>query len=124
MQQQGSFSQAEYAGKKRPTRRGRFLAEMEGVVPWARLVDRLRPFYPKGERGRPPVGLERMLELAAGHTIVGNRIRISADCRARFKGLVALLDSQSVPTSARTVRQMDGVNEVIELLQDYGIGGF
>jgi hypothetical protein len=36
---------------------------MEQVVPWARLVDRLRPFYPKGERGRPPVGLERMLRL-------------------------------------------------------------
>src|SRR5271169_329702 len=60
-QRQGSFSQAEYAGKKRQTRRDRFLAEMEEVVPWARLVDRLRPFYPKGERGRPPVGLERML---------------------------------------------------------------
>ncbi len=30
-------------------------------MPWARLVDRLRPFYPKGERGRPPIGLERML---------------------------------------------------------------
>jgi IS5 family transposase len=33
------------------------------VVPWARLVERLRPFYPKGERGRPPIGLERMLRL-------------------------------------------------------------
>ena len=32
-------------------------------MPWARLVDRLRPFYPKGERGRPPIGLERMLRL-------------------------------------------------------------
>jgi IS5 family transposase len=63
MQRQGSFSQAEYAGKKKQTRRDRFLAEMEQVVPWARLVDRLRPFYPKGERGRPPVGLERMLRL-------------------------------------------------------------
>ncbi len=63
MQRQGSFSQAEYAGKKRRTRRDRFLAEMEEVVPWARLVDRLRPFYPKGERGRPPVGLERMLRI-------------------------------------------------------------
>ncbi len=29
----------------------------------ARLVARLQPFYPKGERGRPPVGLERMLRL-------------------------------------------------------------
>jgi IS5 family transposase len=63
MQRQGSFSQAEYAGKKKQTRRDKFLAEMELVVPWARLVDRLRPFYPKGERGRPPVGLERMLRI-------------------------------------------------------------
>jgi IS5 family transposase len=36
---------------------------MERVVPWSRLVERLRPFYPKGERGRPPIGLERMLRL-------------------------------------------------------------
>jgi transposase, IS5 family len=26
-------------------------------------VERLRPFYPKGERGRPPTGLERMLRI-------------------------------------------------------------
>jgi transposase, IS5 family len=63
MQRQGSFSQAEYAGKKRQTRRDKFLAEMEPVVPWARLVERLRPLYPKGERGRRPIGLERMLRL-------------------------------------------------------------
>jgi IS5 family transposase len=63
MQLQGSFSQAEYAGKKKQTRRDKFLAEMEQVVPWARLVERLRPFYPKGERGRPPIGLERMLRI-------------------------------------------------------------
>ena len=63
MQGQGSFSQAEYAGKKKRTRRDKFLAEMEQVVPWARLVQRLRPLYPKGERGRPPIGLERMLRI-------------------------------------------------------------
>ena len=63
MQRQGSFSQAEYAGKKKQTRRDRFLAEMEQVVPWARLVERLRPLYPKGDRGRPPIGLERMLRI-------------------------------------------------------------
>src|SRR3982750_868914 len=63
MQRQGSFSQAEYAGKKKQTRRDKFLAEMEQVGPWARLVNRLRPFYPKGERGRPPVGLERMVRI-------------------------------------------------------------
>src|SRR3954471_21028367 len=63
MQRQGSFSQTEYAGKKKQTRRDKFLAEMEQVVPWARLVARLQPFYPKGERGRPPIGVERMLRL-------------------------------------------------------------
>lgn len=63
MQRQGSFAEAEYAGKKRQTRRDKFLAEMDAVVPWARLVERLAPLYPKGERGRPPVPLERMLRV-------------------------------------------------------------
>ena len=45
--------------KKRPPRQ--VLAEMEVVVSWGRPVDRLRPLYPKGERGRPPIRLERML---------------------------------------------------------------
>jgi transposase, IS5 family len=63
MQRQGSFSQAEYGAKKKQTRRDKFLAEMELVVPWSRLVDRLRPLYAKGERGRPPIGVERMLRI-------------------------------------------------------------
>ena len=54
---------SEYTGKKKQTRRDKFLAEMEQVVPWARLEERLRPLYPKGERGRPPIGLERMLRV-------------------------------------------------------------
>ena len=63
MRRQGSFSQAEYAKKKKQTRRDKFLAEMEQVVPGARLVDRLRPLYPKGERGRKPIALELMLRI-------------------------------------------------------------
>ena len=58
---QTSSAQAEYAGKKKQTRRERFLGEMEGVVPWARLVGLIVPFYPKGARGRPPMGVEKML---------------------------------------------------------------
>src|ERR1043166_21664 len=42
MQRQGSFTQAEYTGKKKQTRRDKFLAEMEQVVPWTRLVHPLR----------------------------------------------------------------------------------
>jgi len=40
-----------------------FLARMEEVIPWSELIAVIEPFYPKGERGRPPVGLERMLRM-------------------------------------------------------------
>jgi IS5 family transposase len=63
MERQRSFAQAEYAQKKKKTRRERFLDEMEAVVPWAKLVSCIEPFYFKGERGRKPVGLERMLRM-------------------------------------------------------------
>jgi IS5 family transposase len=63
MEQQMSFSQAEYAGKKKTTRREKFLGEMEQVVPWARLAALIEPHYPLGQRGRPPIGIERMLRL-------------------------------------------------------------
>jgi IS5 family transposase len=63
MERQVSFAGTEYAGKKKTTRREKFLGEMEQVVPWARLCALAQPHYPKGERGRPPVGLERMLRL-------------------------------------------------------------
>ena len=58
-----SFAQTEYAMKKKVTRRERFLGEMEEVVPWERLVEVVRPHYPKGERGRRPIGIERMLRI-------------------------------------------------------------
>jgi IS5 family transposase len=63
MERQMSFAQSEYARKKKTTRRERFLGEMEQVVPWARLVALIEPHYPAGKRGRPPVGVERMLRI-------------------------------------------------------------
>jgi len=61
---QSSFSEAEFASKKKQTRRERFLAEIETITPWSALVSALMPYYPKGDgRGRPPVGLERMLRM-------------------------------------------------------------
>ena len=58
-----SFAQSEYARKKKTTRREKFLGEMEQVVPWGRLVALIEPHYPAGKRGRPPVGIERMLRI-------------------------------------------------------------
>lgn len=58
-----SFSQAEHDGKRKQTRRDKFLAEMDLVVPWQRLIAVIEPVYPAGKRGRPPIGLERMLRM-------------------------------------------------------------
>lgn len=50
---QTSFASAEYAGKKSQTRRERFLAEMNTVVPWARLEALIEPHYPKSGKVGP-----------------------------------------------------------------------
>jgi transposase, IS5 family len=58
---QRSFSDLEYATKKKVTRRDRFLGEINAVTPWFGLVEEVEQFYPKdGGRGRPRIGLERM----------------------------------------------------------------
>lgn len=63
MKRQIGFAEAENLGKKRVTRRQRFLAEMEQVVPWQRLLSAIGPYYLIGEWGRPPISLERMLRI-------------------------------------------------------------
>jgi IS5 family transposase len=35
------------------TRKQELLAQMEFVVPWAALVDRIAPYYSEGKNGRP-----------------------------------------------------------------------
>ena len=67
---QSSVSDLEYATKKRLTRRDRFLGEIETVTPWSAMVAELEPFYPQGEgRGRPLIGLERMLRMYMAHQL-------------------------------------------------------
>lgn len=59
-----SFSDLEYAAKKKQTRRERFLAELDVVVPWQPLLQALGPHYYRQQgAGRPPIGLERMLRM-------------------------------------------------------------
>lgn len=60
---QMSFSDFEYASKYKQTRRERFLAEMEQVVPWSGLVALIEPHYPKAGGGRKPYPLETMLRI-------------------------------------------------------------
>ena len=60
---QTTFASLAWNAKGRTTRRERFLAEMNAVVPWARLTALIESHYPKGGSGRPPMPLERMLRL-------------------------------------------------------------
>jgi len=60
---QMSFADAEYAGKRKKTRREVFLEEMETVVPWKALLKVIEPFYPVAGRGRRPYALEAMLRV-------------------------------------------------------------
>lgn len=63
MRQQTLASQAGFERYGRKTRREQFLEEMERIVPWPELEALVRPHYPKGENGRPPVGLGLMLRI-------------------------------------------------------------
>lgn len=82
---QRSFASAEYALKKKRTRREQFLAEMERIVPWSRLEAAIVPSYPSGGRvGRPPIGVPKMLRMY---------------CLQQWHGLAdeALEDAQTLP---------------------------
>ena len=47
----------------RATRKAEFLARMETLVPWGEFCALIEPYYPKAGKGRPPIGLERMLRM-------------------------------------------------------------
>ncbi|TIE20155.1 IS5 family transposase [Stenotrophomonas maltophilia] len=59
-----TYGDAEGLGQRKQTRRERFLAEMDQVVPWKRLLALIEPDYPKtGRRGRQPYPLATMLRV-------------------------------------------------------------
>src|ERR1700735_539938 len=107
MERQMSFSQSEYARKKKVTRRERFLGGMEQIVPWARLVALIEPHYPDGRRGRPPIGLERMLRiyfLQQWYTLADEALED------------ALYDSQALRTFAGIDLSVESVPDATTLL--------
>jgi IS5 family transposase len=59
-----TFASLAFEHKKKQTRRERFLAEMDAVIPWAELLSVIEPHYPKsGRQGRQPMPLETMLRI-------------------------------------------------------------
>jgi IS5 family transposase len=63
MGEQRTFASVAWSQKGKVTRRERFLAEMDAVMPWAALLALIEPHYPKAGRGRQPLGLEKMLRI-------------------------------------------------------------
>jgi IS5 family transposase len=108
MRHQSSFAQAEFAIKKKITRREKFLARMETLIPWTRLLAVIEPFHPQGQRGRPPVGLERMLRvyfLQQWHGLADEALED------------ALYESQALQGFARIDLQAEGVPDATTLLK-------
>jgi transposase, IS5 family len=60
---QRSFASLAWSAKGKVMRRERFLAEMDAVIPWRRLLGLIEPHYPKAGNGRQPLGLEKMLRI-------------------------------------------------------------
>jgi transposase, IS5 family len=63
MGDQRTFASVAWSQKGKVTRRERFLAEMDAVIPWDRLIALIEPHYPKPGNGTQPMGLEKMLRI-------------------------------------------------------------
>ena len=60
---QTTFASAAWDRKGKVTRRERFLAEMDAVIPWAPILALIEPHYPKAGNGTQPMPMERMLRI-------------------------------------------------------------
>jgi transposase, IS5 family len=63
MSKQRTFASLAWQAKGKVSRREQFLAEMDAVIPWARLLALIEPHYPQAGNGRQPLGLEKMLRI-------------------------------------------------------------
>ena len=52
---QPTFASLAWDRKGKVTRRERFLAEMDAVIPWALLLGLVEPHYPKAGHGTQPM---------------------------------------------------------------------
>lgn len=59
-----SFSDAEFDGKKKVTRRERLLGQLESLLPWPDLIALIEPHYPtSGRPGQQPLPLASLLRV-------------------------------------------------------------
>ena len=63
---QETFTDIEYSYRKKKTKREEFLEIMDEIISWDEWVGVIGPYYPKGKRGRPPMGIEKMMTWCMG----------------------------------------------------------
>ena len=92
------FSDYELTTAKKQTKREKFLAEMEVVVPWPALITLIEPYYPKASKkgGRPPYPLATMLR-------IGRQASILA-----FSGLLSLVCGSGAQAMPITLEELVG----------------
>jgi IS5 family transposase len=71
------FSDCELTPAKQQTKREKFLAKMDAVVPWQALIDLIEFRYPKVNKkgGSPPCALATMLRIICSSTGIPSVIR-------------------------------------------------
>ena len=101
---QRTFADLEQAHKKKVTRREKFLAEMDAVIPWSRLEALIAPHYPKpkaGKPGRRPLSLATKLRIYCLQQFYGlsdpgaEEALYDSDAMRRFAGIT--LTDEAVP---------------------------
>jgi len=60
---QQTFTDIEYAGRKKQTKRDEFLKIMNEVIPWEEWISFIKPVYFSNKVGRPARGIEVMLRM-------------------------------------------------------------
>ncbi len=105
---QASFAELEHDGKKRKTRREKFLERMDRLIPWKRMEAMVRPHYPKAGRGRRPYPLSAMLRVHCAQVFHNlsdpamEDLLYEAESVRRFAGLrlsEPLPDETTIPSS-------------------------
>ena len=119
-----SFASATYANKKIVTKREKFLAEMEEVVPWRRLLKLIEPHYPKRGVGRPPMPMESMLRIYflqqwyALSDPAAEEVLYDIESMRRFAKLELIEDALPDETTILQFRRMIEKHQLSEVIFD------
>jgi IS5 family transposase len=117
-----SFGDAEYAAKKKTTRREVFLAEMDKVVPWDSLLKVIAPFYPVAGRGRRPYAVQTMLRVHLMQNWFGLSDPAMEETLYEISSMrkFAKLTLQAIPdeTTILNFRRLIETNELAPMLLD------